>query len=300
MDITRWPIILGDEGSVTLVKVGENLQGIYQPGYRFVIQPAVDHAPINHIERYRDRGRGVNKIAVGYTIGGHLAEYILITEEILAAGCLLPLPSDQIPYSHAAMAEPMSCVISGQDHHMHLIQDDANKPRSAINGLLKGGVTVIIGAGVMGRFHVDLAFSYQPRAIIVADINEERLELVKSLYALRAKEAGVNLLIINSKGIDLRHTFVNKTNYHGADDVIIAVGAQQPIETAMEFAGQGAVINLFGGLKKGSEVVGFDTIAIHYKSINITGSSGGSPWDVTQTLNLMAKGEINPASISPA
>jgi D-arabinose 1-dehydrogenase-like Zn-dependent alcohol dehydrogenase len=62
----------------------------------------------------------------------------------------------------------------------------------------------------------------------------------------------------------------------------------------MGYLGQGAVLNLFGGLKKGEEVVGFDTLAIHYKSINVTGSSGGSPWDIARTLELMASGKIDP------
>jgi threonine dehydrogenase-like Zn-dependent dehydrogenase len=293
-DITQWPIILGDEGCVTLVEVGEHLRGTYQAGQRFVIQPAVDSEPINHTERYRDGGRGVHKIAVGYSLGGHLAEYILITEEILKAGCLLPMPAKSLPYAHAAIAEPMSCVISGQDHHMHLVQADPVKPRQATNGLLTGGVAVIVGAGAMGRIHVELALSYRPRMLIVADFNEQRLGLVDSLFGGRAERAGVKMVTINAQKTNLKDFVLEQTLYLGADDVIIAVGARQPIEEAMVYAGQGAVLNLFGGLKKGEEIVGFDTIAIHYKSINITGSSGGSPWDVARTLELMAAGDIDP------
>ena len=128
-DVTRFPLILGDEGSVTLVEVGADLRARYRPGQRYVIQPAVDSAPINHRERYRDHARGVNKVAVGYTLGGHLAEYVLISEEILAAGCLLPLPDATLPYAHAALSEPFSCVISAQDHHVHLTQENPLGPR---------------------------------------------------------------------------------------------------------------------------------------------------------------------------
>ena len=91
-DPAQFPLILGDEGALTIVKVGEKLKAAYAPGQRFVIQPAVDHAPVNHRERYRNRATGVNKVAVGYTLAGHLAEYILVTEEVLQAGCLLPIP----------------------------------------------------------------------------------------------------------------------------------------------------------------------------------------------------------------
>jgi threonine dehydrogenase-like Zn-dependent dehydrogenase len=106
---------------------------------------------------------------------------------------------------------------------------------------------------------------------------------------------GVAMITFNPGKADLKTFIDEKSEYHGADDVIIAVGARSAIEGAMSYVGQGAVLNLFGGLKKGDEIVGFDTLAIHYKSINVTGSSGGSPWDIARTLELMAAGEIDPS-----
>src|SRR5512141_914178 len=61
-DLSRWPLIRGDEGCVTLGEVGEELGGRYRSGERYVVQPAVDHAPINHVERYRAGGRGIKKV----------------------------------------------------------------------------------------------------------------------------------------------------------------------------------------------------------------------------------------------
>lgn len=289
-DIVRFPLILGDEGSVTLVEVGAELQGNYKVGQRCVLQPAVDHAPINHRERYRDNAKGIEKVAVGYTLPGHLAEYILIPEEVLAAGCLVPLPKPNLPYAHASMAEPFSCVISAQDHHQHLTQDSPLSPRKILKGLKPGGVTVVIGAGAMGRMHVDLAMSYRPRAIIVTDINEQRLQLVKNLFEARARELGIALYISSPEVKDL---VAKLTDHRGADDVIVAVGSGKAIEEAQALTGRGAVLNLFGGMKKGEDVVRLDTGIVHYREINVTGSSGGSPWDVTRTLSLMSAGEIN-------
>ena len=146
----------------------------------------------------------------------------------------------------------------------------------------------------MGRLHVDLALSYHPRLVVVADFIEERLDLVMRLFGTRAERMGVGLITFNPGKADLKSFVGEQSEYHGADDVIIAVGARSAIEGAMGYLGQGAVLNLFGGLKKGEEVVGFDTLAIHYKSINVTGSSGGSPWDIARTLELMASGKIDP------
>lgn len=292
-DIDRWPLILGDEGAVTLIEIGAALKSRYRPGERFVIQPAVDHAPINHRDRYRDGGRGVEKVAVGYTLPGHLAEYILIAEEVLAAGCLLPLPDAAFPSAQAAMAEPISCAISAQDHHLRLRQDNPLGPRSVEKGLKPGGVTVIVGAGAMGRMHVDVALSYKPRAIVVSEPTESRLEQVKALFDERAARAGVGLHTVNPRTADLARLVDELTNGAGADDVIVAVGSRGAIEASQSLVGRGAVLNLFGGLKKGEDVIGLDTGIVHYKEINVTGSSGGAPWDVARTLELMCSGAID-------
>ncbi|MCG8377834.1 MAG: hypothetical protein MI702_15260, partial [Chlorobiales bacterium] len=47
---------------------------------------------------------------------------------------------------------------------------------------------------------------------------------------------------------------------------------------------------------RGEDVVEFDTGIVHYREINITGSSGGSPRDVARTLQLMAEKQIDPGS----
>jgi len=292
-DITRFPLILGDEGSVTLVQVGEELRDLYHPGQRYVIQPAVDHPPVNHLERYRDRARGIDKIAVGYTLPGHLAEYILITEEMLLAGCLIALPGASLPYAHAALAEPFSCIVSAQDHHLHLTQPSPGASRGVLKGLKPGGVTIVFGAGAMGRMHVDLALSYHPQVIVVVDLIEERLGLVRQLFAHRAEALGVALHAVNPTATELRPLVDELTADRGADDVIVAVGSRQAIETAQRYTGRGAVLNLFGGLKSGEDLVGLDSGIVHYQEINVTGSSGGSPWDVARTLELMASGEID-------
>jgi threonine dehydrogenase-like Zn-dependent dehydrogenase len=295
-DISHHPIILGDEGSVTLVEIGGGLRDKYVPGERFVIQPAVDHAPINCCESYRGRGLGVKKLGVGYTLCGHLAEYILITEEILAASCLLPIPDLTFPYAHAAMSEPFSCVVSAQDHHMHLAQDNPRVARKALKGLKARGVTVVIGAGAMGRMHVDLALSYRPRHLVVADFLDTRLEIVRNLFGPRALQCGITLHTINPSHQDTKKWIEELTEYAGADDVVVAVGSRQAIEKAQALVGRGAVLELFGGLKSGEDTVQLDAGNVHYKEINVTGSSGGSPWDIERTLELMAHREIDAGS----
>jgi L-iditol 2-dehydrogenase len=162
-----------------------------------------------------------------------------------------------------------------------------------VRGLKRGGVTVVIGAGAMGRMHVALAMSYRPRAIVVADFVESRLQVVKDLFASRAQTLDIKLCAIHPAAMNLK-TFVDElTDYAGADDVIVAVGSRKAIEEAQQLLARGAVLNLFGGLKKGEAEISVDSSIVHYQEINITGSSGGSPWDVAKTLELFATHEID-------
>ena len=95
----------------------------------------------------------MEKVAIGYSLPGHLAEYMLITEETIAADCLLPLPSDAIPFFAGALCEPLSCVISAQDRHIHIHQKSPTAPRMPQLGLLRGGVTVVGREVVRHRGH---------------------------------------------------------------------------------------------------------------------------------------------------
>lgn len=290
-DTKKHPIILGDEGSITIVQVGSDLKSKYKLGQRFVVQPSVDISPINHRERY-DNLELINKVAVSYTLPGHLAEYILITEETIQAGCLLPILDNTIPYAHAANSEPISCCVSGQEHHLHLQHDEPLEERKVYKGLKKAGFTVIVGAGAMGRMHIDIAMSYQPRVILVADFISDRLERSASLFSKKAQQLNIQLELVNPKNQDIIKTILKLNQNKLADDVIVAVGSAKAVESSQNYLARYGVLNLFGGLKKGQDIVALDAGIIHYKEINVTGSSGGSPWDLAKTLELMSKRQI--------
>jgi len=292
-DPARYPVILGDEGSVTVVKVGENLKDRYRVGERYGIQPAVDIEPINFRERYRDNARGMKKCAVGYTLGGNLAQYILIMEEVLEAGCLIPLPAD-LPYFAVSMGEPISCVYSGQERNIHLYKKDPLSPRIPKLGFLVGGTGVVIGAGVMGRIHVEMAMRFRPRNLIVSDINRERLKKVERQLGNKARRLGINLVTVGAE--ELGKKVFELSGGNGADDVILAVGVQAVQQDAFGLLGKGGVINLFGGLPKGKNILQLDAIQVHYDEIKVVGSSGGEPSDIIATLKAMADGDIDPGN----
>jgi len=291
-DLAKYPIILGDEGCVTIVQAGKNVAAKYPLGRRYATQPAVDHPPVNHRERYRNGGEGMEKVAIGYSLPGHLAEYMLITEEAIAADCLLPLPSDAIPFFAGALCEPLSCVISAQDRHIHIRQKSPTAPRIPQLGLLRGGVAVVIGAGPMGQMHAEAALRFAPRHLVVMDIIEQRLACVRLGLAEKAQAAGTQLhAVLSAEGPAL---IKKVSNGKGADDIIAAVGIRNVQQESQQWLAKGGVLNLFGGLKRGEHLIELDTLRVHYDEIRLCGSSGGSPADVVEALRMVASGEFNP------
>jgi L-sorbose 1-phosphate reductase len=290
-DLARFPIQLGDEGSVTVVAVGRNLRDRFSVGQRYVIQPAVDHPPISHRDRYHNGAVGMTKVAVGYTLPGHLAEYTLISEEIIAADCLLPIPDPKMPAFAAALAEPISCVISAQNRHLHIIQKTPGSARIPKLGLLENGIAMIIGAGPMGRMHAEVALRYRPRHLLVVDISEQRLAWVSENLTHRAQQAGVQLHTVLSNS---SHALLQRlSNDLGADDLIVAVANAAVQTETQQWLARGGVLNLFAGLKRGEHVIELDTLRVHYDDIRVIGSSGGSPADIAEALGLIASKEID-------
>jgi threonine dehydrogenase-like Zn-dependent dehydrogenase len=293
-DTSKYPIVIGHEGSVTIVKVGKNLKGKYRVGQRFAIQPAVPAGPRRYRERYRDNARGINKIAVGYTLPGLFSEYVLIPEEVVETGCLIPHPKDDMPFFGAALAEPLSCVIAAQERIVHVLKEGPTAPRRAEIGLKKGGVTLIIGAGPMGLMHVEVAMSYHPSKIIVSEIMDRRREKVGKVFQKKAESLGIELIVTEPK--ELRRTVENETDGRGVDDVIVALGVAKIQEESIEYLAKEGVVIFFGGTPFKDRIIQLNTHRVHYDGIMITGSSGSDPSDVAKALEMISNGNINPGN----
>jgi hypothetical protein len=179
---------------------------------------------------------------------------------------------------------------------MHLRQPDRARPRAPISGLLPEGVVVVIGAGPMGRMHVDLAISARPRAIIVSARRDERLAWMHSTFGARAAAAGAELVTVNVLDDDLAAVVARVADGRGADDVIVTVADGAVVADAQHLLARHGVLDLCAGLPPDGAMVAIDGRAVHYGEINITGSSGGGPWDIIEALRLMAAGEVEPAA----
>ncbi len=288
----RNPVILGDEGSITIVKVGNKLKGEYKVGQRYTIQPPIRCAPINYKENYRDIGKGIDRLAVGYTLGGHYAQYILILEEVIYNSGLVQLPNQDMPYFAVSLGEPMSTIVRAHQLHIREYQSTPSSKRKLIVGLKKGGTTVIIGQGPMGRLHDEFALRSGIKNLIMVEIDSSRLNWAKNNLDSKAKKKGIVTYYLNPKVVDVELKVREITQGNMADDIIIPVGNARVQEDAIKLAGRGCRVNLFGGTK--GATIQVDPAFFHYYEGVIVGSSGAETYDMKLALEAISNGDINP------
>ena len=79
-------------------------------------------------------------LVVGYGVDGGLGEWMVIPAVGVRAGRLVPAP-DGLPPEQLSLAEPLACCLNGLDQYRVEV----------------GDVVVILGAGPIGLFHLQLA-----------------------------------------------------------------------------------------------------------------------------------------------
>ncbi len=99
-----------------------------------------------------------NQLSMGYQFPGGFAEYMIVPNEVIRVDGLNLIP-DGLGFAEASLAEPLACVLNGQE----------------LARVGQGDVVVIVGSGPIGCLHVRLARSRGAATIIRIDINGERL-----------------------------------------------------------------------------------------------------------------------------
>jgi len=141
------PVVLGHEVSLTVVGVGENLQGQYKPGDRFILQADVFVDGVGY--------------AYGYEIQGGLSQYNVIDQRILNGdhgNYLIPI-RPETGYAESALVEPWACVIAA--YYLQYRQ-----------GLKEGGTAWFVGPD-RADFSISSGFNQDshPAVIKLTDMN---------------------------------------------------------------------------------------------------------------------------------
>lgn len=177
---------------------------------------------------------------------------------------LEPIPPDT-PYEAAVFAEPLACCINGVS-------------RTPIQ---LGDTVVIMGVGPIGQMLSQLARQRGARVIAV-DLLPERLELAQELGAT---------VVLNAADPDLVKRVHALTDGHGAEAVIVAVGAPQAEEQALELVTPGGCVNYFAGTYPATTIP-IDPNVIHYRQLWVTGSYHFTPQGFRTALDLISRGVI--------
>jgi L-iditol 2-dehydrogenase len=204
--------------------------------------------------------------AFGINLDGGFAEYLLIRADAVRQGNLVPL-SPEVSYAVAALAEPLSCCLNGQEA-VAIGPDD---------------VIVVIGAGPIGIMHLLLARLSGARRVILSEVSPARLR--------QAAEHEPDALV-NPNEQDLAGVVDRLSAGRGADVVIVAAPSPEGQRQALELAARRGRISFFGGLPPDRSRVPLDVNRIHYGQLHVTGSTGSNIRQYRAAANLIAAGRI--------
>lgn len=222
--------------------------------------------------RYCRDGRSnlcLTRTTMSYQHDGAFAQYV----KIPAAGRrqLYKVP-EHIPSTHAAICEPLGCVLNAHSRIDIGFRDEV----------------VIMGAGPIGVMHGVAARERGARKVILCDVSQERLTLCERFgfdHYVPVKEQG--------------HLDAIKrlTDGYGPSVVIVAVGAAQAQADALEMAAKGGRVEFFGGLPKSKPTALLNTNHLHYKELLVSGSYSEKPSDFEAAQALVFSGRFPAAKL---
>jgi len=208
-----------------------------------------------------------NQLSMGYQFPGGFAEFLVVPNEVLRVNGLNRIP-DSLSFAEASLAEPLACVLNGQE----------------LARVGEGDTVVIVGSGPIGCLHVRLARARGAAKVILIDVNAERLaqaaQLVKPDLAIVAGE------------IDPIAAVLEATGGRGADVVITAAASGRAQEQGLAMLARRGRLSLFGGLAKDAPTITVDSNLVHYRELTIVGVNGSSPEHNKRALELIATGEV--------
>ncbi len=257
--VIKLPTVFGHEWAGDVEEVGS---GLSWPRKGMRVR-AGNSAPCLHCSMCQ-KGR-YNLCENMIWLWGAYAEYIRIPARTVLVN-MQEVP-EHVSYEEAAIAEPLACVLHGEE--------------AANVGL--GETVIIIGAGPIGLLHLLTARKRGAGKVILIDLVEERLKFAEKLGADET---------INASKVDAYARIQDVTAGYGADVVIEAIGSPATWEQAIKLARKGGRVLEFGGSPPGTEVR-ISTERLHYDELTIVGAFHATPLHFKNALNLVSSRTID-------
>jgi L-iditol 2-dehydrogenase len=172
--------------------------------------------------------------------GGGFAEYIRVMDFVVANRGVVRIP-EGVPFEQAAFVEPLNTVLKGSKL-LNLAADDT---------------VLVIGQGPIGLMHAALARRAGAR-VLTSDLFPER-------HAIAARFGLANPIHAGSENVVER--VLAETEGRGADAVILAVGGNALIRTAMDAARPGGKVMLFAQTQHGEATIDPAAVCVDEKTL---------------------------------
>ncbi len=262
-------VTLGHEFVGTIERAGRRVAD-FTPGMRVGVVPNIG---CGHCEMCR---RNLGNMcpdfeAFGISFDGGHAEFVRIPAEAVAQGNVIPIPPTVSPVD-ASLIEPLSTAVSSV----------------RASQVAAGDRVVVYGAGPMGLLNAMAATAAGAERVIVVDPNRQRLELARQIGATD---------VVDPRQQPVPQWVAEQTAGRGVDVVIVAVPLATLPQEGLALLAPFGRLCLFAGLPRGQGNVAFDTTAIHYKNLVVTGVSGGAAHDYRAALALIDSGRVDVSQI---
>ena len=280
-DIAENPVIIGHEMCGIVREVGENLRGVWKPGQKAVIQPALK------LESGYDPG-------YSYPYVGGSATYVVVPSVVIKRGCLVPYNGEG--YFNGSLVESLGCVLRGFKGCYHTdfetyVREDGDK---------KGGkIAFLGGAGPMGIGAVEIALGYASVSqIVVTDLNGERLSFAEAKCPPeRAAQRGCSLIYLDTSSVEDVPKKLMEMSDGGFDDVFVMVPSPELFSMAEKICRTDGCVNFFAGPAVHDLQGSLNLYRIHYDGIHVVGTAGSIPQDTLETISLIEENRIKPAAL---
>ncbi len=258
------PTVTGHEIVAVIDEIGEGVTGI-ELGKRVIVATPVGCGECIYCKR-EQYNLCESFTALGYDYAGGFAEYMKVPAAAVAQGSIIEIPED-LDIDQAALIEPLSCVLNGQEY---------------VNAQ-PGDRAVVFGAGPIGLMHAAALKAKGCEPVLVADISAERLSYVSDF--------GIGTPVNTSEG-DVVETVLAAGGGEKFDVIITACSVKAIQDIALQLARKKARVSFFAGIPKDDPVLPIDTNHLHYNEISVFGAFASSLRHYTEAAEMVARGDL--------
>ncbi len=266
-DVMEWyrvekaPAVLGHEVAGEVVQTGEGVERFVE-GDRIVV---THHVPCNTCHHcLSGRHTVCDTLRQTSFDPGGFAEYLRVPAINVDRG-VFKIPDD-MSFEYASFAEPLACVLRGQER--------AN--------IRPGQSVLVLGSGLTGLLHVNLARTLGAGRIAATDLVDYRLDAARKFGADHAFPA--------SDDIPARMREVNDDRL--ADLVIVCTGARQALDQALRSVERGGTVLFFAPTEPGVTVPVSINDTFFRNDITLTTTYAASPANLAAALDLIEAGSV--------